>query len=117
MYARIVNENISQVIHDYNSSLGDLVEIPIEIANDAQNYKYINGEFIYSPRIIIPTIQEIDNQVVKKIRERYDGNEEYKMLRFGIINPLNPYFITYNNYVEECRQWGQSEKQKYGLIE
>jgi hypothetical protein len=65
----------------------------------------------------IPTVEEIDAQVVIKIRERYDENEEYKMLRFGIKDPTNPDFIEYDTYAEECRAWGQAEKQRLGLIE
>lgn len=118
MYARIINEEVFQTVYDYDSSLGDnFVEVPKEIQDDVINYKYRNNEWIYEPRIKIPTIQQIDDQVVQKIRERYDENEEYKMLRFGIIDPLNEEFLSYNDYTEECRQWGQLEKEKYGLIE
>lgn len=64
------------------------------------------------------TEESIDRQVVAKIRERYpDENEEFKMLRLGILNPQNEEFIAYNQYVEECRAWGREQKQKYGLLE
>lgn len=118
MYARIINNSIAQLVNDYNNCLGDnFVKIPKEIAGNIEDYVYKDGEWIYYPRIIIPTIQEIDAQVVQKIRERYDENEEYKMLRLGILDSTNVDFLAYNTYVEECRAWGQSEKQKYGLIE
>lgn len=54
--------------------------------------------------------KEIDAAVVAKIRERYDANEELKMLRLGITDPENADFATYNAYVEECRAWGRSQK-------
>lgn len=60
------------------------------------------------------TLEEIDSMVVKKIRERYDVNEEYKMLRLGVLNKKNPLFVEYNKYVEECRVWGESEKERIG---
>lgn len=56
------------------------------------------------------TEADIDRQVVAKIRERYDVNEECKMLRLGILNPENAEFFAYNAYVEECRAWGQAQK-------
>ena len=70
----------------------------------------------------VPTEAEIDAQVVVKIRERYTENDEYKMLRisnYAIANnqPLPQEFMDYYNYAEQCRAWGQAEKQKYGLIE
>lgn len=60
------------------------------------------------------TLKEIDNMVVGKIRERYDINEEYKMIRLGVLNKKNPLFVEYNKYVEECRAWGESEKERIG---
>ena len=56
--------------------------------------------------------REIDALVVSKIRERYDENEELKMLRLGIADPQNEGFMAYNAWAEECRAWGREEKTK-----
>lgn len=56
------------------------------------------------------TTVEIDAMVVEKIREKYDVNEEAKMLRLGINDSTNEAFVSYNNYVEECRLWGRELK-------
>lgn len=69
-----------------------------------------------------PSKVEIDAQVVEKIREIYTENDEFKMQRlanYAIANgqPLPQEFIDYYNYAEQCRAWGQAEKQRLGLIE
>lgn len=64
------------------------------------------------PPAPVITEADIDAEVVAKIRERYDINEECKMLRLGVINPENAEFVAYNTYVEECRAWGQSQKEQ-----
>lgn len=116
MYVRIIDGKISQIVYNYDPSLGnDFIEVPGNIANDITNYEYIDGNFVYKERIIIPTLEEINIQVIQKIREQYDQNEEYKMLRFGILDSSNAEFVAYNAYVEECRVWGQLEKEKYKL--
>ena len=79
------------------------------------DYKYRNGRFVYEPKVIIPTSQEINKKTVEKIRTKYDINEEIKMLRLGILDNSNTEFLAYNAYVEECWQLGEAEKQKYGL--
>jgi len=56
------------------------------------------------------SIEEINEAVVKKIKLHYDSNEEAKMLRLGILDSENEDFIAYNNYIEECRTWGQNKK-------
>lgn len=60
----------------------------------------------------IITEADIDRQVVAKIRERYDINDECKMLRFGITDPENDEFLAYNAFVEECRAWGKGQKEQ-----
>lgn len=50
----------------------------------------------------------IDEQVVEMIRQRYSINDEFKLLRLGPSAEMT----TYNDYVEECRAWGVSEKAK-----
>lgn len=65
---------------------------------------------------IIPTQEKIDSQVVEKIRERYDINEEFKMINIGIANQEDSEYVAYRQYVEECRDWGEEEKKKFGLL-
>lgn len=56
-------------------------------------------------------VQLINARVVERIRERYDVNEEIKMLRTGPTEETD----AYNDYVEACRAWGREEKAKLGL--
>lgn len=76
--------------------------------NEAGDYKIV--DYIKSP-------EEIDKETFLKIKEKYpddprDGlSLEMKMLRKGINNPLDPEFVEYNNYVEECRSEGAKKKQ------
>ncbi|SHH76159.1 hypothetical protein SAMN02745135_02000 [Caloranaerobacter azorensis DSM 13643] len=63
---------------------------------------------------IPPTKEEINKQVISKIRERYDINAEFKMQRLGLQNPNDPKYQEYLQYVQECIAWGDAEKAKYG---
>lgn len=57
----------------------------------------------------IPILAEsqIDDKIIRKIRQKYSINDELKMARIG--NDTQEW-IEYNDYVEECRAWGASEK-------
>lgn len=57
--------------------------------------------------------QLINQRIVARIREKYDDNEERKMLRVRDIEP--DAFNAYNTYVEECIQWGVGQKQAIGF--
>ena len=54
------------------------------------------------------THEEINAMVVEKIREKYDINEEFKMINLGITDPENEDYVAYRNYVQECVDWGNS---------
>ena len=58
-----------------------------------------------------PHVQLINDRVVSKIRERYSVNDELKLLRIG----LSEESTAYNDYVEECRDWGRAAKANLGL--
>jgi len=58
-----------------------------------------------------PAVETINAQVRAKIRERYSIEDEIKMLRLA----PSPETAAWNDYVEECRQWGRAEKAKLGL--
>jgi hypothetical protein len=59
----------------------------------------------------LPQTATINAQVVAMIRERYTVEDEIKMLR---IAPA-PESATWNDYVEQCLEWGRREKAKMGL--
>lgn len=84
----------------------------IKVADDYEivgSYYNTKTQLFYN-KPLESLLKEIDNQVINKIREKYDQNEEFKMLRLGVANPSNEEFLLYSSYVEECRGWGQSEK-------
>ena len=58
-----------------------------------------------------PAVATINTQVVVKIREKYNIADEIKMLRLA----PSPETTEWNDYVEDCRQWGREEKAKLGL--
>jgi hypothetical protein len=58
-----------------------------------------------------PHVQLINERVVAKIREIYSLNDEIKLLRIG----LSEESTAYNDYVEECRDWGCAAKARLGL--
>lgn len=64
------------------------------------------------PQPAPPTHEEINTMVVAKIREKYDINEEFKMINLGIANPEDEQYIAYRNYVQECVDWGNELESK-----
>jgi len=66
---------------------------------------------IYLVETEVPQVALINEQVVERIRRKYSINDEIKMLR---VDPskTTAEFVAYNNYAEECRVWGESEKTK-----
>lgn len=60
------------------------------------------------PQPAPPTHEEINAMVVNKIREKYDINEEFKMINLGISNPEDEQYIAYRTYVNECISWGDT---------
>lgn len=52
----------------------------------------------------------IDAMVVAKIREQYSVEDEIKMLRLA----PSPESAAWNDYVEECLEWGRRERKKMG---
>ena len=58
-----------------------------------------------------PVVTTINTQVVAKIREKYSIADEIKMLRLAPSQETTEW----NDYVEDCRQWGREEKAKLGL--
>jgi len=85
-----------------------IIEQPlIEITEEEYN------AIIFETQTVI-TAEQIDAQIVEKIRLRYNENDEMKMLRLGIVDSNDAEFLAYNSYVEECREWGRVEKLKLG---
>lgn len=98
---------------------GYLIEDEALQAKIKENYPHFNlvvedGEVVdvevYDPPIIPKTKEDIDMEVVGKIREAYSLNDECKMLRIGVKEPNNPEFIAYDEYAEQCRSWGRAKK-------
>lgn len=81
-------------------------------------YRYVkNNDGIQN--ISIPIESQIDHAVKLKIRERYSPNgeddgkpNELEMHRKGLINPDDPQYLEYLSYVQECIDWGQSQKEQ-----
>ena len=61
------------------------------------------------------TREQINAQVVAKIREKYSIDDEFKMQRLGMIDKNNLEYLKYINYVQQCIDWGDSEKKKLDL--
>lgn len=82
--------------------------VEVEI-NGIRKYKNIQtGDIIDPCDSISLTHEEINAMVVTKIREKYDVNEEFKIVNLGISDSTNEEYIAYRNYVEECVKWGNA---------
>ena len=100
----------------------DGTELANKIINYYPNYNFIitNDELTdIEPIEIKQTYEEysaqIDDFILNKIRKKYSESEEFKMLRLGTLDNTNIKFTEYNSYVEECVNWGKSEKAKYHI--
>ena len=81
----------------------------VEVDMDGERmYKNVQTGKILDPNAAptLPTHEEINKMIVDKIREKYDVNEEFKMINLGISNPTNEHYIAYREYVQECIDWG-----------
>lgn len=55
--------------------------------------------------------QLINDEVRKRIEQRYSIGDEIKLIRNG----PSADFEEYNSYAESCRSWGREQKEKIGL--
>lgn len=62
-------------------------------------------------RAASPQVAHIQRRVVERIRARYSVDDEIKLLR---IAP-SPETAAWNDYVEDCRQWGRQQRAALGL--
>jgi len=64
-------------------------------------------------RAASPHVRLINQRVVARIREKYDLNDELKMLRLGALAGAD--YDDYKIWCEACRTWGREERAKIGL--
>lgn len=88
----------------------DLPEQPVEIS-DTVELVTVTNDIKKAISEASPHVQLINENVKNKIRERYQIEDEIKLLRTAPSED----FDVYNTYVEECRAWGRAEKAKLGL--
>jgi len=71
-----------------------------------------------------PHVRLINTQMQDRIRARYSAEDEMKFSRIGTGQALGLYKMTdaeklaiaeFGAYLEECRQWGKSERSKLGV--
>lgn len=62
-------------------------------------------------RAASPMVRVINARVQAAIAERYGIEDEIKLLRTA----PSPEMAAYNDFVEDCRAWGRTEKAKIGL--
>ena len=92
----------------------DRSELASKILNNYPNIEYIiqNDKIvqanIITPHTAPPTHEDVNAMVVQKIREKYDINEEFKMINLGISNPNDENYVAYRTYVHECIMWGDA---------
>lgn len=91
-------------------------ELEKVIFNNIPNIKLNIYTLEYEILPKIPTREEINNQIVAKIRQKYSIDDEFQMQRLGMQDNENPEYQAYLTYVNECITWGQQEKEKYGLL-
>ena len=92
-------------------SVPDSIILPPQPEEITLEEVVLTEQLIADIRAASPHILLINDRVVAKIRERYNLNDEIKLLRIGLSEESK----AYNDYVEECRAWGRGEKAKLGL--
>lgn len=98
---RIINVNNSDIMKEIMDKQGYL-----ELDTNEERWRF-------EEITLDKTKEEVNREVVERIREKYDVNKEFETINLGIVNPQSQEYIDYKNYIEECREWGKLEKQKY----
>lgn len=86
----------------------------------------LDAEALARLKEVSPAYQAIGDGIQRRIRERYSADREASFARLGVAAALGLHELTeeekqefkdYNTYVEEVRQWGRSERARFGLHE
>ena len=123
-WVRILNNTVIEEIPSTNVPVAEWygeefasqcmkVKDSVSVGDILYNGKFWTPEEYYEETL---TYEIVDHEVVAMIRERYSVDDEYKMLRIGVLNPQDEEFIAYNEYVEECRAWGRERKKKVKAV-
>ena len=99
---------IDGVTYVHLPDMAELPDQPIEI-NVAP--VTLTDELRDAIKAASPHVRLINQQVEDKIRERYSPSDEIKLLRIAPSEETS----AWNDYVEECRQWGRGKKAELGL--
>lgn len=100
-YVSVSDEALRTVM----KSGGDLVEV--SGATMAEEMPSIVAKIKSSA----PAVKDIRAEVIRKIREKYSVDDEIYLLRTA----PSPETAAWNDYVENCRQWGREQKALLGL--
>lgn len=109
MNIRNINENLIEIIADSNhiihrkgqDSYPEITKAAIRL-DDLENWEEVSIEDIP------PYTQlEYKEEIIKLIRERYDQDDEFAILRKIAQSPTNERYINeyneYNSFVEDCK--------------
>ena len=109
MNIRNINENLIEIIADSNhiihrkgqDSYPEITKAAIRL-DDLENWEEVSIEDI--PPY---TQAEYKEEIIKLIRERYDQDDEFAILRKIAQSPTNERYINeyneYNSFVEDCK--------------
>ena len=92
-------------------SVPDSITLPAQPEQITVEEVELTEELKAAIKAASPHVQLVNDRVVSKIREVYSLNDEIKMIR---LSPSEE-STAYNDYVEECRAWGRTEKARLGL--
>ena len=109
MNIRNINENLIEIIADSNhiihrkgqDSYPEITKAAIRL-DDLENWEEVSIEDI-------PPYTQIEykEEIIKLIRERYDQDDEFAILRKIAQSPTNERYINeyneYNSFVEDCK--------------
>jgi hypothetical protein len=91
----------------------------IEGIENIENLSYIEQSIYYAtiePELkdISPHYELVNKRVQAKIRELYTLEDELKIHRLRFEDPES--FESYNQWCEECRNWGKEQKILMGFV-
>ena len=92
-------------------SVPDSITLPAQPEQITVEEVVLTEELKAAIKAASPHVQLVNERIVARIRERYSLNNEIKLLRIG----LSEESTVYNDYVEECRDWGRVAKSRLGL--
>lgn len=116
--------NDGTVLYVVDETTPEGVVLANKIKSAAPYYDFVldaEGDLIDITELPKPTlpefasVEEINREVKRRIKLKYDIDAENKASRLFRVNTNDPYVIAMDSYIAECVTWGDNKKVELGF--